>query len=228
MDSLYSEEHRALQAAFGTEKLADFLDAHHVHPGLTEDDRAFIAGRDMFFLSTVDPDGNPTVSYKGGPTGFVHCLDDHTLAFPGYDGNGMFLSMGNIAGQGRVGLLFIDFETPNRLRVQGTARIAKDDPLRERWNEAQYVVRVDVDKAWVNCPRYIHTYRKVEQSRYVPEPRPRKRRSPAGSASTCCTTCCRAATARGPRTKACSTSTRTRKSSCAAKPDPLPSAEPLG
>lgn len=169
MDSLYSTAHRALQAAFGTERLADFLDEHHVHERLTDDEKAFIAARDMFFLSTVDPDGNPTVSYKGGAPGFVRVVDDGTLVFPGYDGNGMFLSMGNIAGRGSVGLLFIDFETPNRLRVQGTARVLRDDPLLATYAEAQYLVRVTVAKAWVNCPRYIHTYKKVAQSRYVPQ-----------------------------------------------------------
>ena len=169
MDSLYSDAHLDLQEAFGTRKLATFLDEMHVHEMLDEQDKAFIASRDMMFLSTVDPDGNPTVSYKGGPSGFVRCLDERTLAFPGYDGNGMFLSMGNIAGQGRVGLLFIDFETPHRLRVQGTARVFRDDPLQADWAEAQYVVCVDVAKAWVNCPRYIHSYRKVAQSRYVPQ-----------------------------------------------------------
>ena len=169
MDSLYSDEHRALQDAFGTRKLADFLDTHHVQHAIGEQDRAFIESRDMFFLSTVDPEGNPTVSYKGGPTGFVRVLGENALAFPGYDGNGMFLSMGNIAGQGRIGMLFIDFETPHRIRVQGTARIVREDPLREAYAEAQYIVRVEVAKIWVNCPRYIHRYRKVEQSRYVPE-----------------------------------------------------------
>lgn len=170
MPSLYSEAHRALQDEFGTRKLADFLDAHHVQPAIDEPGKAFIESRDMFFLSTVDPDGNPTVSYKGGPTGFVTVIGPNELAFPGYDGNGMFLSMGNIAGQGRIGMLFIDFETPHRLRLQGTARVVRDDPLRDAFKEAQYVVRVDVEKAWVNCPRYIHPHKKLGQSRYVPEP----------------------------------------------------------
>lgn len=170
LGSLYFREHHELQTAFGTEKLANFLDEHHVHGSLTDEDKAFIAGRDMFFLSSVDPDGNPTVSYKGGAPGFVRIIGDRQLAFPGYDGNGMFLSMGNIAGQGRVGLLFIDFETPNRLRLQGMARIVRQDPLIDAFPEAQYLVFVDVAKAWVNCPRYIHTYRKVAQSKYVPEP----------------------------------------------------------
>lgn len=169
MDSLYSEAHRALQDEFGTRKLADFLDAHHVQTAIDAQAQAFIESRDMLFLSTVDPEGNPTVSYKGGAPGFVRVLDPNTLVFPGYDGNGMFLSMGNIAGQGKVGLLFIDFETPHRIRVQGRASVLRDDPLRDSFPEAQYVVRVDVAKIWVNCPRYIHTYRKEAGSRYVPK-----------------------------------------------------------
>ena len=169
MDSLYGDAHRALQDDFGTTKLADLLDKHHVHHALDEQDRAFIETRDMFFLSTVDAQGNPTVSYKGGPTGVVRVLGEKELAFPGYDGNGMFLSMGNITGQGKVGMLFIDFETPHRLRLQGVARLIKDDPLIGSFPEAQYIVRVDVESVWVNCPRYIHRYTKVEQSRYVPK-----------------------------------------------------------
>lgn len=169
MDSLYDGAHRALQEDFGTTRLADFLDKHHVHHVIDEQDRAFIESRDMFFLSTVDAQGNPTVSYKGGPTGVVKVLGETSLAFPGYDGNGMFLSMGNISGQGKVGMLFIDFETPHRLRLQGTGRVVKDDPLVAAFPEAQYVVRVEVESVWVNCPRYIHRYTKVEQSRYVPK-----------------------------------------------------------
>ena len=170
MGSLYSQEHRALQTQFGTTKLADFLDTTWVHDAINDDERAFVESRDMFFLSTVDPDGNPTVSYKGGPTGFVRVIDEHTLIFPGFDGNGMFLSMGNIEGQGKVGLLFVDFEKPNRLRVQGTATMSTDDPLMATFTEAKYLVRIAVTKVWVNCPRYIHQYTKVDQSKYVPRP----------------------------------------------------------
>ncbi len=170
MTSLYSDEHRALQEKFGTTKLADLLDTKWVHDAIAVEERAFIEACDMFFLSTVDPDGMPTVSYKGGPTGFVKVLDDNTLVFPGFDGNGMFLSMGNLAGQGKVGLLFVDFEKPNRLRVQGTATLLTDDPLMADYTEAKYLVRVAVTKVWVNCPRYIHRFTKVDQSKYVPRP----------------------------------------------------------
>ncbi len=168
MASLYSAEHRALQEEFGTVKMAELLDAKWVHEAIGENEKAFIQSRDMFFLSTVDLDGNPTVSYKGGAPGFVKVIDGNTLAFPGFDGNGMFYSVGNIVGQGRVGLLFIDFETPHRVRVQGIARLERDSPLMADYAEAKYMVVVDVAKAWVNCPRYIHKYQKLDQSKYVP------------------------------------------------------------
>ena len=170
MDSLYFDEHRRLQEEFGTTRLATLLDTGLVHDALAEGERAFIETRDFFFLSTVDPDGMPTVSHKGGPVGLVKAMDERTLVFPGFDGNGMFLSMGNIEGQAKVGMLFIDFETPHRLRVQGTARLLRDGPALAHWAEAKYAVSVSVTKIWVNCPRYVHTYRRVEPSRYVPVP----------------------------------------------------------
>ena len=170
MASLYFDAHRALQQEFNTVKLAERLDSGWVKDAVGPDEAAFIGSRDMFFLSTVDPDGMPTVSYKGGPVGFVKVVDGSTLVFPGYDGNGMFYSMGNIEGQSKVGLLFIDFETPHRIRVQGHARMLRDDPLMAEYTEAKYLVRVEVTKAWVNCPRYIHKYQKVSQNRYVPTP----------------------------------------------------------
>ena len=120
MASLYYDEHRALQEEYNTVKLAERLDTGWVHDEIGPDEAAFIGSRDMFFLSTVDPDGMPTVSYKGGSTGFVKVLDANTLVFPGLDGNGMWYSMGNIEGQSKVGLLFIDFETPHPCPRPGT------------------------------------------------------------------------------------------------------------
>ncbi|WP_336490749.1 pyridoxamine 5'-phosphate oxidase family protein [Methylobacterium nigriterrae] len=170
MASLYSEAHRALQEEFGTVKLANRLDTDWVHEAISADEAAFISSRDMFFLSSVDPDGMPTVSYKGGNPGFVKVIGESALVFPGFDGNGMFYSMGNVEGQAKVGLLFIDFETPHRVRVQGHAKLLRDDPLMAEYTEAKYLVRVDVTKIWVNCPRYIHKYRKIAQNKYVPMP----------------------------------------------------------
>lgn len=170
MASLYHDAHRQLQEEFGTTKLATLLDTKWVAESIGEAEKAFIESRDFFFLSTVDPDGMPTVSYKGGPVGLVRVTDAGTLVFPGFDGNGMFYSVGNIEGQAKVGLLFVDFETPHRLRLQGTARLLRDDPILESWAEAKYAISVSVTKCWVNCPRYVHKYKRLDQSRYVPEP----------------------------------------------------------
>ena len=164
----YSPESRALQDRFDTRRLADRLVEVKVHDHLTPDDRAFIERMDMLFLATVDAEGQPTCSYKGGDPGFVTVVDERTLAFPSYDGNGMYLSLGNVASSGAVGILFIDFERQRRLRVEGTARLVERDPLLERYPEAQLLVRVGVTRVYPNCPRYIHQYRLVERSSFVP------------------------------------------------------------
>jgi uncharacterized protein len=135
---------------------------------LDQHDKDFIGTKDMFFLSTVDHENRPTVSYKGGDVGFVRVVDDGTIAFPSYDGNGMFYSMGNLQTNPSVGLLFIDFERPNRMRLQGQASILKNDPLLSFYPEADLVVRVKIERTWVNCPRYIHRYKKLSTSSSVP------------------------------------------------------------
>lgn len=170
MSRLYNELHREFQDKFETRKMADRIEELAVATEISPENKEYIESRDMFFLSTVDQAGRPTVSYKGGAPGFVRVLDEETLAFPSYDGNGMYYSIGNIAGNPEVGLLFIDFEKPHRVRVQGTAEISLDDPLIETWNEAELVVRVRISELWQNCPRYIHRYRKVKESRYTPLP----------------------------------------------------------
>ena len=164
----YSSAARELQDRFDTRRLADRLVQVTVHDRFTPDDRAFIEQRDMFFLASVDATGQPTCSYKGGDPGFVRVVDDRTLVFPNYDGNGMYLSMGNLAATHRVGLLFIDFAGQDRIRVEGAATLAFDDPLIASYPEAQFIVRVRVDRIYPNCPRYIHHYQLVERSRFVP------------------------------------------------------------
>lgn len=168
-DALYRDGQRALQDRFGTRKLVDTVSQVIVHDTLTDDDKGFIGSRDFFFLSTVNAEGWPTVSCKGGAPGFVRAADDTTLVFPSYDGNGMFLSMGNIAAAQRIGLLFIDFETPHRIRVQATAELSDDVTLLAQFPGAELVVRARIAQIFVNCPRYIHRMTRVESSRYVPD-----------------------------------------------------------
>ena len=169
MSQLYNDQHRDFQAGFETTKLADRLEEIIVKDIFEEGEKAFIESQPMFFLSTIAPDGGPTVSFKGGAPGFVNILDEKTLVFPSYDGNGMFYSMGNIATQNKVGLLFINFETPQRLRVHGTASVHKHDPLLENYKEAELLVKVTLSKLWINCPRYIPKMDVKEPSHYVPQ-----------------------------------------------------------
>jgi uncharacterized protein len=168
MPAFYGDGQRALQERFQTGKMAELLEQVIVHSEVQDAERAFIESRDMFFLATVDGHGQPTCSYKGGDPGFVKVVDPGTIAFPSYDGNGMFLSLGNIRATARVGLLFIDFETPHRLRVQGTASASDEDPLLAGFPGADLVVRVAVSRIFVNCSRYVHQYKRVKASRYVP------------------------------------------------------------
>jgi predicted pyridoxine 5'-phosphate oxidase superfamily flavin-nucleotide-binding protein len=165
---LYHDGSRQLQDRFQTRRLADRLEQVIKHGVFTDGDRAFIESRPMFFLATADAEGRPDCSYKGGRPGFVRVVGPSTLAFPSYDGNGMFKSLGNILVNPHVGLLFIDFETPRRLRVNGRASIDEHDPLRAELVGAQLVVRVEVEAAFPNCPRYIHRMSAVEPSPYAP------------------------------------------------------------
>lgn len=169
MEAFYSDSHRELQDEFGTRALADRLAEHIIADRLDDGAKAFISAQDLFFLATVDADGQPTVSYKGGPVGVVRVVDETTVAFPVYDGNGMFLSIGNLEATHKVGLLFISFESPMRMRVQGLASIWRDCPFIGDYPEAKCMVRVDVTSTWMNCPRYIHRYQRLSTSRYVPQ-----------------------------------------------------------
>jgi uncharacterized protein len=164
----YHSGNRELQDRFDTRRLADRIEDVKVLDTIDDGDRAFIEGMDMFFLATADEHGRPNCSYKGGEPGFVRVLDERTIAFPIYDGNGMFLSAGNLLVNAEVGLLFISFERRRRLRLNGTASVDPDDELTPTWPGAQLVVRVRAREVFPNCPRYIHRYALVERSRYVP------------------------------------------------------------
>jgi predicted pyridoxine 5'-phosphate oxidase superfamily flavin-nucleotide-binding protein len=162
---------RRLQDRFDTRRLADRV-AERSRTAINPEDRAFIERMDMFFLATADREGRPQCNYKGGEPGFVRVLDEHTIAFPNYDGNGMYLSMGNLLENPSVGILFIDFisERPSRLRLNGVASVDESDELTASYPGAQFVVRVRATQVFPNCPRYIHRMALVEHSRFVPRP----------------------------------------------------------
>lgn len=169
MSSLYGEQHLSMQQLFETDRLAEAVKTNIVTQEIMDEHKLFIETRDMFFLSTIDHRGYPTCSYKGGETGFVKVLDKKTLLFPSFDGNGMFLSMGNITKNPNVGLLFIDFETPHRVRVHGKASVHHEPEYTNRYVEANMVVKIDITEIFINCTRYVHRYKKLGQSKYVPK-----------------------------------------------------------
>jgi hypothetical protein len=164
----YHAGSRRLQDRFDTRRLADRIGERVVRDTIDDDDRAFVEACDMLFLATADEQGRPQCSYKGGEPGFVRVLDERTIAFPSYDGNGMYLSLGNVLVNASVGLLFISFEERRRMRLNGVATVLDDDPLLAEHPEAQAVVRVRATEVFPNCPRYIHEYRLVQRSRFVP------------------------------------------------------------
>jgi predicted pyridoxine 5'-phosphate oxidase superfamily flavin-nucleotide-binding protein len=170
VDAMYHEGMRRLQDARETRPIAERLRQVTVRTAFTAEDRAFIERAAMFFIATADAEGRPDCSYKGGLPGFVRMPDERTLAIPDYDGNGMYRTWGNVLVNPHVGLLFVDFENPKRLRVNGTAQVRQDDPLRAEFPGSVFIVRVAAELIFPNCPRYIHKMKLVEHSVYAPRP----------------------------------------------------------
>jgi predicted pyridoxine 5'-phosphate oxidase superfamily flavin-nucleotide-binding protein len=168
---LYHEGNRSLQDQFDSRRISDRLEEKLARSVFTEDDKTFIQGAIYFFMATADAEGRPDCSFKGGAPGFVRVTGPSEIAFPDYDGNGMFKSLGNLVANAHVGLLFIDLhERPRRLRVNGTARVSRDDPLLGETVGAQLIVRVEARAIFPNCPRYIPKMQLVEPSTYIPAP----------------------------------------------------------
>ena len=169
MSGFFTDGQRDVQSRVDSTRLADRMAEAVIRDTIGDSDREYIEARDMFFLATVDAQGRANCSYKGGEPGFVRVLDERTIAFPIYDGNGMYMTTGSIADNGEVGLLFIDFDGQSRMRLNGVASLHFDDPLLGEYPEAQFIVRVRAREVFVNCPRYVHKLELVERSRFVPK-----------------------------------------------------------
>lgn len=167
MGQRYHADQRALQDRFDTRRLADRL-ATSTSDVISDRFKRFVEQRDMVFVATSDADGWPQASIKSGEPGFVRVVEDHTLVLPLYDGNGMHLTAGNLVANPRVGLLFVDWATGTRLRINGETSIDPDDPLVDTYPGAQLVVRVRVREVFANCRRYVPHYQLEEPSPFVP------------------------------------------------------------
>jgi hypothetical protein len=167
---MYHEGMRQLQDARETRGLADRLQQVTVRREFTEEDRLFVQSCSMVFVATADAGGHPDCSYKGGLPGFLRVIDERSLAIPDYDGNGMYRTWGNVLVNPHVGLLLIDFEQAKRIRVNGSAQVREDDPLRSEFPGSVLIVRVTATQIFPNCPRYIHKMQVIEHSAYAPRP----------------------------------------------------------
>jgi predicted pyridoxine 5'-phosphate oxidase superfamily flavin-nucleotide-binding protein len=164
----YHDGSRRLQDRFDSRRIADRLN-EFTRTQFTPDDKTFIENAPYFFLATADAEGRPDCSFKGGQPGFVRVTGPSELAFPDYDGNGMFRSLGNMLVNAEVGLLFIAMHgKPQRLRVNGRATVVHDDPLIAQTVGAQLIVRVTARAIFPNCPRYIPSLQLSEPSIYAP------------------------------------------------------------
>ncbi|MDH3627776.1 MAG: pyridoxamine 5'-phosphate oxidase family protein [Acidobacteriota bacterium] len=168
MTELYTPTQRLLQDEFNARGLADRVADTISADELADFHEAFISERNMFFLGTVDETGFPSCSYKGGAPGFVRVVDANTIVFPNYDGNGMFMSQGNIQATAKVGLLFINFEKPQRMRLRGTAKLLRDGPMLASYPGSMTVTEIAVEKVWLNCARYVHPMTPTELSTFLP------------------------------------------------------------
>ena len=95
---------------------------------LSADCAAFIAERDSVYLATANAEGQPYIQHRGGPKGFIHVLDDKTLAFADYRGNRQYITTGNLAGNDRAFLFLMDYAERRRIKIWGRARVVDDDP----------------------------------------------------------------------------------------------------
>ena len=166
---MYHDGNRRLQDRFDSRRISDRLEERLTRTQFTAAEKSFIESLPYFFLATADGEGRPDCSFKGGPPGFVRVVGPSEIAFPDYDGNGMFKSLGNIGVNGNVGLLFIALHGKGRrLRVNGSASVSDSDPLLSETVGAQLIVRVHTRAIFPNCPRYIPKMALLEPSIYTP------------------------------------------------------------
>ena len=165
---MYGPGARALQDEFDSRRLADRLVEITLHDELDTGDIALVREQAAVWVATVDTDGWPDVSYKGGNRGFVEVVDPGELRLPIFNGNGMWRTLGNVRDNGRVALLFVDHERPWRMRVHGHGEVRTDPASTAPFVEAEAVLVIRVVRVFPNCGRYIH--QQGEISPYVPQP----------------------------------------------------------
>lgn len=157
-------EHRLQERYGSTDRAARFYEDQvldHLNPAMVD----FVARMDMAFIATADRHGECDSSFRAGVPGFLHVVDERTLAYPEYRGNGVMASLGNIVENPHIGILLLDFVRDLiGLHINGTARVVEDEALRPRvpglpaqhaGRMAERWVVVDVEEAYIHCRKHI-------------------------------------------------------------------------
>ena len=180
MASPGSRGEHELQQRFGTTKRALAFYNNQVLGHLNPLMQAFIAHQEMLFIATADAHGECDCSFRAGLPGFVHILDEKTLLYPEYRGNGVIASLGNIAENPHIGMIFIDFfESTVGLHVNGTATIMENAALMDRSDipdeirqdiaveggrQPERWVMVEVEEAYIHCSKHIPLLEKRDKT----------------------------------------------------------------
>ncbi|MDX1943793.1 MAG: pyridoxamine 5'-phosphate oxidase family protein [Pirellulaceae bacterium] len=130
---------------------------------ITPELAAFLAELDMFYLGTANAEGQPYIQYRGGSSGFLKVIDEHTLGFADFGGNRQYITLGNLSQNPQAFIFLMDYANQQRIKLWGTARVVEDDPgLRDRLRDPEYPGKVErailfTVEAWdVNCQQHIH------------------------------------------------------------------------
>lgn len=162
-DIAFTPTVKAIQSRKGSRKAyANQEEAGGWRTRITEDLRAFVGAQTSFFLATATAEGQPYIQHRGGPAGFLHVLDDATLAFVDYAGNRQFITQGNLADNPRAYIFLIDYAHRRRIKIWGTARVVEGDAdLTDQLMPEGYKARAEqvilfTVTAWdANCPQHI-------------------------------------------------------------------------
>ena len=167
----FTERVKALQQAHGSRRAyAKGEQGPDTHDRLGPDEVEFISARDSFYLATISETGWPYLQHRGGPPGFVRVLDEKTLVFGDVRGNKQFISVGNVQGNTRVSMLFMDYPNQTRLKLLGTAELiapadlpASQRPSVSDGRPLERYFRVHVEAFDWNCPQGITPRYTVEE-----------------------------------------------------------------
>lgn len=162
---MFTDNVKTVQGHYGTRTHNErFEQSGGPNTALTEREVEFIAARDGFYMATVTETGWPYVQFRGGPRGFVKVLDGHTLGYADFRGNLQYISMGNLTGNNRVALFFMDYRNRVRLKLAGRARVEEAAHVPELAiklamsayrAQVERAVRISIEAFDWNCPRHI-------------------------------------------------------------------------